>query len=76
MERTGGLEMFRELTIYIVALFSGAAYAESTLSFGEWNIDANGTGTAEIMWSSSETLVGFQFDVIGVTLTSVDDSSH
>jgi hypothetical protein len=72
MERTGGLEMFRELTIYIVALFSGAAYAESTLSFGEWNINAKGTGTAEIMWSSSETIVGFQFDVVGVTLTSVD----
>ena len=64
--------MLRVVTIYFLAMFTGAVHAESTLRFGEWNIDANGTGTAEIMWSSSETLVGFQFDVVGVTLTSVD----
>ena len=72
MERTGGFDMLRVVTIYFLAMFTGAVHAESTLRFGEWNIDANGTGTAEIMWSSSETLVGFQFDVVGVTLTSVD----
>ena len=50
----------------------GDSNAESVLSFGYWEIAADGSGWADVQWSSDETIAGFQFDVGGVTLTSVD----
>ena len=64
--------MLRLLTVCVAVLASSMVYAENILSFGEWSIDATGSGSAEVMWTSSETIAGFQFDVNGVTLTAVD----
>ena len=50
----------------------GDSNAESVLSFGYWEIAADGSGFADVLWTSDETLAGFQFDVSGVVLTSVD----
>jgi hypothetical protein len=57
----------------LIAFLTTSAYAQSTLSFGNWDISNDGSGFAELLWSSNETLVGFQFDVVGASLTSVDD---
>ena len=56
-----------------IPLVISATHASSTVSFGAWEITADGSGYAEILWASDETLVGFQFDVGGATLTSAAD---
>ncbi len=53
-------------------LLTCSVNAESILSFGEWNVEADGSGLAEIMWTSDATIAGFQFDFVGATVTSVD----
>lgn len=64
--------MLRYGIICTAALAANMAYAESVLSFGDWEIAADGSGFADVLWTSDETLAGFQFDVNGVSLTSVD----
>ena len=39
---------------------------------GDHEIDATGSGWVDVMWASNETLVGFQFDLTNLEITSVD----
>ena len=62
-----------KMILCLMLFATSATFAQSTLSFGNWDISNDGSGFAEVLWSSNETLVGFQFDVVGASLTSVDD---
>ena len=62
-----------KMILCLMLFATSATFAQSTLSFGNWDISNDGSGFAELLWSSNETLVGFQFDVVGASLTSVDD---
>jgi hypothetical protein len=63
--------MLRSFILFSI-LVGTTANAENVLRFGEHEIALDGTGWVEVLWQSTETAVGFQFDVNGVTLTSVD----
>lgn len=63
--------MLRSFILFSI-LVGTTANAENVLRFGEHEIALDGTGWVEVLWQSTETTVGFQFDVNGVTLTSVD----
>jgi len=63
--------MLRSFILFSI-LVGTTANAENVLRFGEHEIGLDGTGWVEVLWQSTETTVGFQFDVNGVTLTSVD----
>jgi hypothetical protein len=60
------------LLVTAVGACSCAAYATGTLQFGDWDVTADGSGWANVMWSSDETLIGLQFDVNEISITSVD----
>jgi hypothetical protein len=53
-------------------LLTCSVHAENVLSFGDWNVNAEGSGSAQVLWTSDATIAGFQFDVVGADLTSVD----
>jgi hypothetical protein len=63
--------MLRSFILFSI-LVGTTANAENVLRFGEHEIALDGTGWVEVLWQSTGTAVGFQFDVNGVTLTSVD----
>jgi len=44
----------------------------SVLSFGSYERAPDGTGWVEVMWQSDASIVGFQFNLIGATITGVD----
>ena len=62
-----------KMILCLMLFATSATFAQSTLSFGNWDISNDGSGFAELMWSSNETVAGFQFDVVGASLTSADD---
>ena len=62
-----------KMILCLMLFATSTTFAQSTLSFGNWDISNDGSGFAELMWSSNETVAGFQFDVVGASLTSVDD---
>ena len=67
--------MFQKLLIFVISIVSFCQtniYAASTLSFGDWELNADGSGWAEVRWSSTETIAGFQFDVTNIAVTSVE----
>ena len=55
-----------------IGVSTWAAHASGTMQFGDWEVSAEGSGWAEVMWSSDETLIGVQFDVNDITITSID----
>ncbi|MDP6602465.1 MAG: plastocyanin/azurin family copper-binding protein [Phycisphaerales bacterium] len=44
----------------------------SVLSFGTHELDSSGSGWVKVMWQSDASIVGFQFNLIGATITGVD----
>lgn len=63
--------MLRSLILCSV-LVGTIANAENILRFGAYEIGLDGTGWVEVLWQSTETTTGFQFDINGSTLTSVE----
>jgi hypothetical protein len=61
-----------KIILCLMLFATSATFAQSTLSFGNWDISNDGAGFAELMWSSNETVAGFQFDVVGASLTSAN----
>ncbi len=59
------------LKYIITILLTCSVNADNVLSFGEWNVEGDGSGFAEIMWTSDSTITGFQFDFVGAEVTSV-----
>ena len=55
-----------------VSTCTNSAFASGTLQFGDWEVTAGGSGWAQVMWSSDETLIGLQFDANDISITSVD----
>jgi len=64
--------MLRHICAFTLVFIVSKASAGNVLSFGDWSVSGDGSGWAEVMWESTETVAGFQFDVVGVSLTSVD----
>ena len=64
--------MLRHICAFTLVCIVSKASASSVLSFGDWSVSGDGSGWAEVMWESTETVAGFQFDMVGVSLTSVD----
>ena len=60
------------LTILCVAMLQSIAGAAGILTFGESEIHADGSGWVDVMWESDETLVGLQFDLTNITLSSLE----
>ncbi len=44
----------------------------SVLSFGAHELDSNGSGWVKIMWQSDASIIGYQFDLLGASVTGVD----
>ena len=60
------------LILFTLVFIPITVQADNILSFGDWDVDADGSGWADVMWESDETIAGFQFDVHGVSLTLVE----
>jgi hypothetical protein len=63
--------MLKQIQLLPLVLMATTAQADNILSFGEWSVHGDGTGSTQIMWSSDATIAGFQFDFVGATVTSV-----
>lgn len=59
-------------TASFILMLSSIATANSTLSFGNWEVNNKGEGWADVSWSSNETIAGFQFDISNISITSVE----
>ena len=60
------------LLLAAVGTNTSAVHASGTLQFGDWEVTSDGFGWANVMWSSDETMIGLQFDVNDISITSVD----
>ena len=60
------------LLLAAVGTNTSTAHASGTLQFGDWEVTSDGFGWANVMWSSDETMIGLQFDVNDISITSVD----
>ena len=59
-------------TTSLILMLNSIATADSILSFGNWEVNKKGAGWADVLWSSDETIAGFQFDVSNISITSVE----
>jgi hypothetical protein len=50
---------------------AGSAHAACELSFGEYDIAPHGTGWVDVSWQCEQPVAGFQFDVSGMSMSSV-----
>ena len=59
-------------TLFCIFALQSVANATGILTFGESEIHADGSGWVDVMWESDETLVGLQFDLTNITLSSLE----
>jgi hypothetical protein len=67
------MSTFTKLFIFVcIAALHSVASATGIVSFGESEVNADGSGWVDVMWESDETLVGLQFDLTNITLSSLE----
>ena len=52
---------------------NGQISAACTLTWGDYEIFADGSGSAELLWTCDQSMLAFQFDVAGFELTNLRD---